>query len=163
MVEAAKSLGMPGPITIQNDFSLMDRRFEGELEETCAPSHCNLSLLPYGVLAGGALTGKYSNGAQPEKCRHTLFPTFQSRYHSSKALKTADRYVEVAKKAGLSPVHLALGFARSMDYIQSIIMGSTSVAQLEECMSAFEIELSEETLKQIDEIHFSTPNPFCFN
>jgi aryl-alcohol dehydrogenase-like predicted oxidoreductase len=30
--------------------SLLDRRFEGELAEACAPHHYNLGLLPYGPL-----------------------------------------------------------------------------------------------------------------
>ena len=57
--EAAKRLGVPPPITIQNDFSLVFRNFEEELAEACAPSNCNVSLLAYGPLAGGTLTGKY--------------------------------------------------------------------------------------------------------
>ena len=65
MCEAAVRLGLPLPISIQNDFSLLDRRFEGNLAEACAPHHWNLGLLPYGPLAGGTLTDKYFGGGQP--------------------------------------------------------------------------------------------------
>lgn len=37
----------------QNDFSLLDRRFEGHLAEACAPFNYNVGLLSYGPLAGG--------------------------------------------------------------------------------------------------------------
>ena len=67
--ETAKRLGVPLPITIQNDFSLVDRRFETELAEACA--HYKISLLPYGPLAGGTLSGKFLSGEKPEGARHT--------------------------------------------------------------------------------------------
>jgi hypothetical protein len=47
--------------------------FEGELAEACAPSHYNIGLLAYGVLLGGTLSGKYLNGYENSKGRHTLF------------------------------------------------------------------------------------------
>ena len=40
--QAAQKLGVPPPITIQNDFSLVFRHFEEELAEACAPSNCNV-------------------------------------------------------------------------------------------------------------------------
>ncbi len=40
--EAAKRLGVPPPISIQNDFSLVFRTFESDLAEACAPSNCNV-------------------------------------------------------------------------------------------------------------------------
>jgi aryl-alcohol dehydrogenase-like predicted oxidoreductase len=51
---------MPWPATIQNSFSLLNRDFEGALAEACAPSNLNVGLLPWSILAGGVLTGKYS-------------------------------------------------------------------------------------------------------
>jgi aryl-alcohol dehydrogenase-like predicted oxidoreductase len=55
--ETAKRLGVPQPVSIQNDFSPVLRAFEGELAEACAPSHYNIGLLAYGVLAGAAVCG----------------------------------------------------------------------------------------------------------
>lgn len=57
MCETAKRLGVAPPISIQNDFSPFLRLFAGETAEACAPRNCNLGLLAYGVLAGGALSG----------------------------------------------------------------------------------------------------------
>lgn len=58
----AASMCMPLPL--QNDFSLLDRRFEGHLAEACAPFNYNLGLLPYGPLAGGeGRTGLYCRKA----------------------------------------------------------------------------------------------------
>lgn len=59
-VRIADELGMPRPASIQNSFSLLNRSFEYELAEACAPSNYNIGLLPCSVLAGGTLTGKYN-------------------------------------------------------------------------------------------------------
>ena len=49
--------------TIQNNFSLNNRRFEDELAQVCRQEQ--VSLIPYSPLAGGVLSGKYNNGARP--------------------------------------------------------------------------------------------------
>jgi hypothetical protein len=40
-------LGVPLPISIQNDFSLLDRRFESQLAEACAPSNYNIGYVSF--------------------------------------------------------------------------------------------------------------------
>ena len=62
---ACVRLGVPPPVSIQNDFSLCFRTFEGELAEACSPDHHNLALLAYGVLNGGILSGKYLGARHP--------------------------------------------------------------------------------------------------
>lgn len=77
--EVCERLGVPPPVSIQNDFSLVNRMFESDLAEACAPSHYNVGLLAYGPLAGGTLSGKYLGGKMPEGGRHSSFPNFQPR------------------------------------------------------------------------------------
>lgn len=50
---------MPPPASIQNHFSLVERSFEAGLAEACAPTNANVGLLPWSILAGGVLSGKY--------------------------------------------------------------------------------------------------------
>ena len=57
--------------TIQNNFSLLNRRFEDELAEVCRRE--SVSLLPYSPLAGGVLSGKYQDGARPTGARFTFY------------------------------------------------------------------------------------------
>ena len=59
LIKAADALGCPRPVSIQNQFSLLYRPFEGELAEACAPSHYDIGLLPWTPLGGGMLTDKY--------------------------------------------------------------------------------------------------------
>lgn len=152
---AAKRVGCPPPVSIQNDFSLLDRRFDGELAEACAPGNHDLGLLAYGALCGGTLSGKgYAEG-----CRHQRFPAFQSRYHCPKSRDAAARYAAVAAAAGLSPATLALAWAYSRPFMAAVIIGATSLAQLHENMDAAEVTLSPDVLKQVAAVHADIRNP----
>src|SRR4051794_18365451 len=56
-LDVSKYEGLPRYETIQNNFSLLNRRFEDELANVCTREH--VSCLPYSPLAGGVLSGKY--------------------------------------------------------------------------------------------------------
>ncbi|PRW59049.1 aldo keto reductase [Chlorella sorokiniana] len=161
MCEAAAKLGVPPPVSIQNDFSLLDRRFEGHLAEACAPFNYNLGLLPYGPLAGGTLTDKYQSGGNAgPNARHVKFPGFQPRYHSERSLAAAAKYYELAQSKGLSLAQLALAWCKSRWYVASTIIGATTMEQLKEDIDAFEnVDLDEQTLAAIDAIHLQIRNP----
>ena len=154
--EAARRLGVPPPVTIQNDFSLLDRRFTGELAETCSARHCNVGLLAYGALCGGTLSGKPSS---TEGSRHQLFPGFQMRYHCPASRAAAAKYADIACAAGLSPATLALAWAYSRHFMTSVIIGATSLAQLDENIKAADVQLSADVLAQIDAVHKEIRNP----
>ena len=51
--------------------------YETDLAEVCAPRQANVGLLAYSPLAGGALSGKYTDKA-PEGARFTIFPGLPS-------------------------------------------------------------------------------------
>eukprot|EP00741_Cyanophora_paradoxa_P008688 tig00001368_g8411.t1 len=156
--EAAKRLGVPLPVSIQNDFSLVDRRFESELAEACAPGNYNIGLLPYGPLAGGTLTGKFLDGSKPAKARHVLFPGFQPRYHAEPTMAATRKYAELAKKHGITPTQLALAWCKSRWYVASTIIGATSVEQMREDVEAFRVTLSPDVLAAVDAIHAEARN-----
>ena len=54
---------------------------------------------------------------------------------------------------------MALAFARTRPFIASVLLGATSVNQLETNLASVEIKLSEEVLQGIEEIHSRIPNP----
>lgn len=163
IVRYADELGMPRPVTIQNSFCLIDRAFEFELAEVCSPRNFNIGLLPWSVLAGGTLTGKYNgrsrgiDGSEPDKnirnSRFVRFPKHQTRYTSPAALEAANRYTQIAKRHELSTATLALAFCKSRWYIPSCIIGATNLKQLKENIDAFSLDLNSEILDEIDEVH----------
>lgn len=162
-------LGVPRPVSCQNDFSLLDRTYEADTWE--AAYRFGLVGLPYGPLAGGTLSGKYLQGskladadpARPlEKCRHAFQPNFQPRYASPLAMEATKRYVALADTWGLSPTELALAWARDRRCNTSVIIGTASLKQVEECVNAFKLEqLPEELNAEVDLIFEQFRNPIC--
>ncbi|XP_071938087.1 uncharacterized protein [Coffea arabica] len=157
-VHAAKDKGLPKIVSIQNSYSLLVRcKFEIDLVEVCHPNNCNISLLSYSPLGGGALTGKYLdiNSEAAKKGRLNLFPGYMERYNKSIAREATVQYMEVAKKHGLTPVELSLGFARDRPFMTSSIVGATSVDQLKEDIDAFltvERPLPPEVMADIESV-----------
>src|SRR5205823_5677050 len=107
----ARELGVPGPVTIQNSYSLVSRGVDNDLAEVLYRE--KMSLLAYSPLAGGMLSGKYLGGAQPPNARFTLFDDLGVRFRKPIVREAVAAYVALAKKRDLSPVQLALGYVKS--------------------------------------------------
>lgn len=153
---AAKELGVPGPATTQNSYSLVSRNADGDLAEALYRE--NMSLLAYSPLAMGALTGKYMNGAKPERARFTMFADFGVRFRTPFAFEAVEAFAKLAKRRGLTLTQLALGYVKSRWFVGSTIVGATTVAQLAEDIESF-VDLDAATLDEIAAIHVHYPNP----
>ncbi|KAI3700545.1 hypothetical protein L2E82_45178 [Cichorium intybus] len=163
-IHAAKTEGLPKIVSIQNSYSLIARcKFEVDLVEVCHPNNCNVGLLCYSPLAGGALTGKYLDieSEAAKNGRLQLFPGYMERYNN----EATSQYIEMAKKHGLSPVELALGFVRDRPFMTSTIIGATSVQQLKEDIDAFlttERPLPPDVMTDIETIFKRYKDPTTF-
>jgi len=153
----AKALGVPGPVTLQNGYSLVSRNVDNDLAEALYRE--KMSLLAYSPLAMGALTGKYANGAKPAGARFTLFDGVGVRFRKPIVFEAVDAYAKLANRRGLTLVELALGYVRSRWYVGSTIIGATTMAQLAEDIKAAQVELDAQTLSEIAAIQAYFPNP----
>jgi aryl-alcohol dehydrogenase-like predicted oxidoreductase len=153
----AKELGVPGPVTIQNSYSLVSRNVDNDLAETLFRE--NMSLLAYSPLAGGILSGKYSGGVKPANARFTLFDSLGVRFRPPVVAEAVDAYAALAKRRGITLVQLALGYVASRWFLGSSIIGATTLAQLEEDIAAAQFVLDAETLTDIRAIQLRYPNP----
>ena len=106
----------------------------------------------------GLLTGKYYGGRRPPGARITVFTRF-SRYAGDLVQTAADAYVDLARKHGLDPAQMALAFVAAQPFVTSTIIGATSLAQLKTDIDAFDLVLSPELVREINEIHYRIPNP----
>jgi aryl-alcohol dehydrogenase-like predicted oxidoreductase len=150
--QLAESMGLPKIQTIQNSYSLISRSlFETDLAEVCAPRQCNVSLLAYSPLAGGALTGKYVTDDESKiaNSRFTLFEGYMKRYQQSIGREAVAEYCNVAKRHDLTPTELALAWCHSRWFVASTIIGATTMAQLKENLASFDVTLSDECIHDI--------------
>ena len=154
-VRSAEQAGLPRIVSIQNACNLINRLFEHGLAETCHRER--IGLLAYSPLGFGTLTGKYLHSGASG--RITLFPGFGQRYNKPNVNDAAQAYAALARRAGLSPATLALAFVRSRWYVTSTIIGATGMDQLQENIDSTMVELSPDTLKEIDAIHARYTNP----
>jgi aryl-alcohol dehydrogenase-like predicted oxidoreductase len=138
--------GLPRYETIQNNFSLLNRRFEDELASVCRREQ--ISLLPYSPLAGGVLSGKYLGGQWPDGARFSLYrkddkrgQAMASRFVNDKTLATTERVIEIARQCDLSPVTFATAWSLQHDFVGSTIVGATRVEQLDDILCAAGVKL----------------------
>jgi aryl-alcohol dehydrogenase-like predicted oxidoreductase len=153
----ARELGVPGPVTIQNSYSLLSRNIDNDLAEVLFREQ--MSLLAYSPLAGGVLTGKYLNGGKPPRSRFTLFDTLGVRFRKPIVPEAVAAYVDLAQRRGISPVQLALGYVKSRWFLGASLIGATTMAQLEEDIAAAQFELDADTLAEIAKLQARFPNP----
>mmetsp|Transcript_70098 Transcript_70098/g.182700 ORF Transcript_70098/g.182700 Transcript_70098/m.182700 type:complete len:393 (+) Transcript_70098:131-1309(+) len=161
---------VPRPVCVQNDYSLLNRTYESDTYEAC--HRFGLVGIPYGVLCGGVLTGKYFDKSEfatkdPDRplaeCRHRSRSDFQPRYGMPAAMKATEKYMALAKKYGLTPAELAIAFALRQPCNTCVISGTTTVRQVEEWVGASKIEsLPEELLLEIDGVHEECRNPSMY-
>jgi len=152
----ARELGVQGPVTTQNSYSLLSRNADSDLAEALYRE--KMSLLAFSPLAMGALTGKYMGGAAPDGARFTMFNDFGMRFRTPIAFEAVEAYAKLAKRRGLTLTQLALGYVRSRWFVGSTIIGATSMAQLAEDIDAF-VDLDASTLAEIAAIQVHYPNP----
>ncbi len=161
----AQTRGIARYDTIQNNYSILNRRFEDELANICRRE--KISCLPYSPLGGGVCSGKYNDGGLPEGARFTGYLTgdgerqrkMAHRFVNEKSLATVDALRVLATEVGLGLVPLCLAWSKQKDFVASTIFGATSMAQLEENLLAADLVLSAEVLAKIDAITALHPYP----
>lgn len=150
--------------TVQNNFSLINRRCESELAQVCRRE--GLSLLPYSPLGGGVLTGKY-DGQLPEGARFTEYLTtggerqqrMAKRFVNDRTLETTRRLAAIANDLSISVTTLAIAWSKQHDFIASTIIGVSQFDQLAPHLAAGDLVLDDETLARIDQIDVEIPTP----
>jgi aryl-alcohol dehydrogenase-like predicted oxidoreductase len=114
--------------------------------------------LAYSPLGQGYLTGKYDGGTLPPNSRKALFGRM-GRYELGNGPKAISTYVALARKHGLDPAQMALGFVTSRPFVTSNIIGATTLAQLKTDIEGGLLKLPHAVLEDIEEIHLTFPNP----
>ncbi|MEZ7949221.1 MAG: aldo/keto reductase [Flavobacteriaceae bacterium] len=156
-LQTANAHNLVRPVTIQNSYSMIHRAYEAGMSEVSMRE--DIGLLAYSPLAQGVLSGKYLDGKSPEGSRGNLFPRFIARYMGDGSLEAVKRYEAIAKKNRITLSELSLAFVNQLPFVTSNIIGATKMSQLKENIGSIYIELSEETLQEIAEVHAMIPNP----
>ncbi|WP_100913936.1 aldo/keto reductase [Pseudoalteromonas spongiae] len=157
-IELAKAHNLPRPVSIQNEFNLLHAKDWPYLIEHCV--HEKIAYLPWSPLATGMLSGKYLNDARPQGSRWTLMQRNGLFRNTETAQQAVAEYCQLAAKLGITPSQLALAWCDKVDGVTSTIIGATTQQQLAENIAAFELNLPDDFMAQVDAIWRKYPLPY---
>jgi aryl-alcohol dehydrogenase (NADP+) len=149
----AEARGLATLVSVQPRYNLLFREIERELLPLCGEE--GLAVMPYNPLAGGMLTGKHKRGAPPEGSRFTLgnaAKNYTERYWKEREFEAVDRFVALAKAAGLVPATLAMAWVLSNPVVTAPIVGASRADQLAASVAALEVRLDPALKATLDEL-----------
>ncbi len=157
-LELAKEKKLPRMMSIQNPYSLLNRTYEIGLAEVSIRDQ--IGLLAYSPLASGYLSGKYRNETYPKGSRMERdWEFWKYRYNTPNLKNAVDEYYKISKKYNLDMSQMALKFCELQHFTTSVIIGATKMEQLKTDIESVNVNLSDDVIKEINEVQKIYPNP----
>lgn len=155
VVERARAAGLTAPISLQPQYNLLTRHIELEVIPACATY--GLGLMPWGPLAGGWLSGKYSRDAAPSgSTRLGENPArgmeAYDRRNTAHNWAVLDVLREVADGAGLTMAQVALAWLADRPAVTSPIIGARTTGQLAGSLTAADLHLDPAATARLDQV-----------
>ena len=144
-------------LSVQNPYNLLNRTYEIGLAEISVREQAGL--LAYSPLACGYLSGKYRNNQLPKNSRIERDGDFWTRYQKPNMNKAVDAYFKISRKHGLDMSQMALKFIEIQPFVTSVIIGATTMQQLKTDIESVNVNLTNEIIKEINEVQKKYPNP----
>ena len=133
----------------QPSYSMLNRwiETEGLLE---AAAELGIGVIGFTALAQGLLTGRYLDGI-PEDSRAAKGETFDRDWLSEEMIERLRALNDLASRRGQTLAQLALAWALRDERVTSLVIGASSVEQLEQNVEALgSLDLSADELAEID-------------
>jgi len=152
--EAAAILrGLGTPLLIhQPSYSMLNRWIESEglLD---AAAELGIGVIGFTALAQGILTDRYLDGIPAGSRASKEQETFDSSWLNEEMLGRLRDLNQLASRRGQTLAQLALAWALRDERVTSLVIGASSVAQLEQNVAALDnLELAAEELAEIDRL-----------
>lgn len=149
-IQMLRAMGTPC-LLHQPRYNMFERWVERGLLEVLQEE--GTGCIAFSPLAQGALTGKYRMGIPEESRASREGTTVGQRYLSEERLKKIEDLHEIACGRGQSLAQMALAWVLRRPEITSVLIGASSVAQLEDNAAALQgLIFTEQELAKIDEI-----------
>ena len=137
------------PLTIhQPSYSMLNRWVEGGLLDTLGER--GVGCIAFSPLAQGMLTNKYLGGI-PEGSRASQGKSLSPDLLTDEALAHVRKLNDLAQERGQSLAQMALSWVLRDERVTSVLIGASSVAQLEDSAAAVaNLRFSDAELEEID-------------
>jgi len=157
-LELTKEKKLPRMMSIQNPYSLLNRTYEIGLAEVSIREQ--IGLLAYSPLASGYLSGKYRNERYPKGSRMERdWEFWKYRYNTPNLKNAVEEYCKISEKYNLDMSQMSLKFCELQPFMTSVIIGATTMEQLKTDIESVNVNLSDEVIKEINEVQKIYPNP----
>ena len=157
-LEVSKDQNLPRMMSIQNPYSLLNRAYEVGLAEISIREH--IGLLAYSPLASGYLSGEYRNKTYPKGSRMERdWDFWKYRYNTPHIENAVEKYYEISKKYNLNMSQMSIKFCEIQPFMTSVIIGATTMEQLKTDIESVNVKLTDEIIKEINEVQKIYPNP----
>jgi len=146
----ARKNGWAEFISIQNHYNLIYREEEREMMQLLEEE--KMVMTPYSPLAAGRVCRLYTD----EKTkRSSNDPGNVKKYDHAKDvdIPVIQRIKEVADKKKVTMAQVSLAWILSKPLVASPVVGCTKISQLEELCKVFEVKLSPEDIKYLEELY----------
>jgi aryl-alcohol dehydrogenase-like predicted oxidoreductase len=143
----ARQLGVPGFVSAQNHWSLLERGAEAEVVP--AARHYGLGVLPYFPLANGLLTGKVRRGVPPPEGSRLAS---RRDYITEDKLDRVEALIGWAQQHGVTVLDVAIGGLATQPGCSSVIAGATSPEQVKANAEAASWIPSADELADLDRL-----------
>jgi len=142
--EAAKSRHFLGLVSEQSLYNLNARTVELEVIPAC--EDYGLGLIPWSPLAGGLLGGVLQKQQEGRRASEGVQKALE------KHRDRIERWEALCRDLGEQPADLALAWLLKNPVVTAPIIGPRTLDQLDGSLKALEIQISDDTMKQLDEI-----------
>ncbi|MBW3623457.1 MAG: aldo/keto reductase [Armatimonadetes bacterium] len=142
--EAAKARHFLGLVSEQSLYNLNARTVELDLIPACEAY--GLGLIPWSPLGGGLLGGVLNTDSVGRRGSEGMQKNVEQNREK------LEKWEALCGELGEEPANVALAWLLNNKVVTAPIIGPRTKEQLDGSLRALEIELSEETLKRLDEI-----------
>ena len=152
-VHMAQALNVPGPVTLQPQYSLLVREIEWEIVP--AALDAGVGLLPWSPLGGGWLSGKYQRDVRPTGATRLGEDPGRGmeaydRRGTERTWKIIDVVRDIATRRGVSMAEVAVAWVTARPGVASTILGARTLEQLEANLRAADLQLNQQETVELD-------------
>jgi aryl-alcohol dehydrogenase-like predicted oxidoreductase len=166
-ITLAEVHGMEAPCALQMEYSLVSRGIEYEFSAMCQT--LGVGLVPWSPLGGGLLSGKYRpHAAAAEQTPGRIRSTAKVATPALNKLTPENWAIvaeldAVATELGLPMAQVAVNWVANRPGVSSVILGATSVTQLEQTLPALAFTLPAELEHRLNAVGKLAPVfPYVF-
>ncbi len=151
---AAKEYGLNRFVTEQPPYSILDRRIERELIPMAQTY--GFGLLPFGPLAGGLLSGKYTETDAAKAPADSRYADAGNWRHAMRlkadALKAVDQLKPLVEAKGVGLSEFSTAWAMAQPGVTSPIVGPRTMEHMESYLKSLEVVITPEDEAAVDQI-----------